>query len=905
MNLFRKLAQIFGRRQVKQEIDEELRFHLDQRAADHIAEGMPPEEAQRQARKSFGNFDFTREECRAARGIGFGESFAQDIRFGLRMLRKNPGFTSVSIATLALGVGATTAIYSVVNAVILNPIPGLEPDRLVQIAERTYTKGLFKDQVKPSLYGVSPEVLEALLPYKSLFTNFAWCDTIWLERKTEDFTESISCDAVSATFFGLWKVPPLLGRTFAPDEAVPLNDGKMPVRDSVVVLSYSMWRSHFRSDPSVIGRVIEMSGLHFTVVGVMPEWFAPEGGYDICWTPAEPWNIHIPGHQAELPNTRVCARLAPGTILAQVQAMLDTVGGQLQDAHVDDWLGTEWKKRPYGLGISVRPLRAQIQGSYGSEDLRRTLFGLLGAIGFVLIIVCANIANLTLARTERRQQELAIRSSIGAGRWRLMRQLLTECVLLACAGGLAGIIVTFVAMKLLVAVVPSSMPRMRPVELDGDSLTWTLLISIATGLLFGMMPAWRAGRAHLVDTLKQAGAGATAGLHHKRSCGALVIAEVALAVVLLAGAGLMIKSVVRLPHVNPGFDPENLINVRLRLPQKYSNFSNGPQLRKLLFDQFPQQLLALPGVKAVGLGKHSVWPEKVAIQGTSPSVEAVREGCGVGPSDFFKAMRVVLLEGRPFEERDRGPQAGTAIINQTLARTLWPGENALGNKFANTTLQGKDETYQVIGIVADSRDQSYTEQIRPAFYRPCDELDVWGLPLLLVIRTTSDPRSLIPAIRRELKATDPDMQSPEFILARQQLYDSAQAQRTYMTYLVVFAGVGVLLCAIGIYGVLAYSVARRVREIGIRLAIGAQREDVLRMVISEGLRLVLLGLAAGLAASFWLNKFVQSQLFEVTPTDPWVMASVVALLLLVALLACYLPGRRAARINPVTALRYE
>jgi predicted permease len=906
--IWRYLHSLIHRRDVKHEIDAEMRFHIEQRAAENIAAGMTQDEAAREAFKRFGNIQSVREECRDIRHANLGESFLQDIRFGLRMLGKNPGFSAVSIGTLALGVGATAAIYSIVNAVILNPIPGPEPDRLVQIAERTYTQGLFKDQVKPSLYGVSPEVLEALLPYKSLFTNFAWCDTIWLERKTEDFTESIPCDAVSATFFGLWKVPPLLGRTFAPDEAVPLNDGKMPVRDSVVVLSYSMWRSHFGGDASVIGRVIEMSGLHFTVVGVMPEWFAPEGGYDICWTPAEPWNINIPGHQAELPNTRVCARLAPGTSLAQVQAMLDTVGGQLQAAHVDDWLGTEWKKRPHGLGISVMPMRAQIQGSYGSEDLKRTLFGLLGAIVFVLLIVCTNIANLTLARTERRQQELAIRSSIGAGRWRLMRQLLTECVLLACAGGLAGLIVTFVALKLLLAIVPSSMPRLRPVQLDGNVLTWTLLISIGTGLLFGLMPAWRAGRAHLVDTLKQAGAGATAGPHHKRSRGALVIAEVALAVVLLAGAGLMIKSVVRLLHVNPGFDPENLISVRLRLPQEYSAFGNsgnGPQLRKQLFDHFSQQILALPGVKAVGFGKHSIWPEKVAIQGARPSVEALREGCGVAPSDFFKAMRVVLLEGRPFEEQDRGPQAGTAIINQTLARTLWPGENALGRKFANANLEGKDETYQVIGIVADSRDQSYTEQVRPAFYRPCDELDVWGLPLLLVIRTTSDPRSLIPAIRRELKAAEPDMQSPEFILARQQLFDSTQAQRTYMMYLVVFAGVGVLLCAIGIYGVLAYSVARRVREIGIRLAIGAQREDVLRMVIGEGLRLVLVGLAAGLAAAFWLTKFLRSQLFEVTPTDPWVMASVIALLLLVALLACYLPGRRAARINPMTALRYE
>jgi predicted permease len=901
----RYLRSLIHRRDVKHDIDAEMRFHIEQRTEENIAAGMTQDEAAREACKRFGNIQSVREECRDIRRANLGESFLQDIRFGLRMLGKNPGFSAVSFATLALGVGATTAIYSVVNVVILNPIPGPEPERVIQIAERNYPHGLYKDQNQVSLYGVCPVVLEALLPHQSLFSNFSWYDTIWLDRKMEDFTEGIQCDTVPATFFKLWKVPPLLGRTFAPDEAVPLNGNKMPIRDSVMVLSYSMWRSHFGGDPSIIGRVLQMSGLHFTVVGVMPQWFAPDGAYDVCWTPTEP--AHIPADQGgSLPNTRVRARLAPGTRLAQAQAMLDSVAAQLRAAHVDDFLGQQWKEQPHGLELTATPLQAQFQGSYGSEDLRRTLFGLLGAVCFVLLIVCANIANLTLARTERRQQELAIRSSIGAGRWRLMRQLLTKCVLLACLGGVAGIVVTVVAMKLLVAVVPSSMPRLRPVELDGHVLAWTLLISVATGLLFGLMPAWRAGRVHLIDTLKQAGAGATAGLHHKRSRGALVVAEVALAVVLMAGAGLMIKSVVRLLHVNPGFDPENLIQISLSLPwQKYGDSSNGPGLRKLLFGQLSQDILTLPGVKAVGLGKHSAWPGKAGLQGTKPSVEVGCEGCGVGTGDLFKAMRIVMLEGRPFEERDRGPNARTAIINQTLGRALWPGENALGKKFTHTSLQGQDETYQVIGVVADSRDESYTEQIRPAFYRPCDELDFIGRPPFLVIRTTSDPRALIPAIRKELKAAEPDMGSPGFTISQQQLYDSTQAQRTYMTYLVIFAAVGVLLCAIGIYGVLAYSVAQRIREIGIRIAIGAQRGDVLWMVMMEGLRLVVIGAGVGLLAAYWLTRLLQNQLFEVNPADPTVMAAVILFLFAVALLACYLPALRAARTNPMTALRYE
>jgi putative ABC transport system permease protein len=912
-NAGRKLRAFLQQPRLKQEIDEELQFHIEQRTAENTAAGMPPEEAAREARRRFGNFQNSREECRRLVSANFGESVLQDIRFGLRSLSKNPGFTAVSITTLALGVGATTAIYSVVNAVILNPVSGPDPERVVQIAERNYTQGLFKDQNNQlDLYGVCPEVLEALLPHTSLFANFAWCDTIWLSRKTEDFTETILCDTVPSTFFGLWNVPPLLGRTFAPDEAVPLNDSKMPVRDSVLVLSYTMWRSHFAGDRNIIGRMIEMSGRNFTVIGVMPEWFAPEGSYSICWLPAEPW--HIPANQVGLPNTRVRARLTPGTSLAQAQAMLDTVAAQLQAAHTDDFIGKEWKRRPHGLGITVRPLQAQFQGSYGSEDLRRTLFGLLGAICFVLLIVCANIANLTLARTERRQQELAIRSSIGAGRWRLMRQLLTESILLACAGGLAGIAVSVLGMKVLLSVVPGSMPRLRPVELDIHALVYTLLISIATGILFGLMPAWRAGRAELSDALKQAGTGATVGVRHSRYRGTLVVAETALAVVLLAGAGLMIKSVVRLLHVNPGFDPENLVCVSLQLPwQKYSDFTasadagRASQLRKLLFGQLQERIQAVPGVVAVGIGKHSGWPEKVMVEGSSQQIEVVREGCGVGPGDLFRAMRAPLLAGRLLEDRDRGVAAGTAVINETMARTLWPGVNPLGKKFEGLDKPGGGgtERYEVIGIVGNLRDSSYTEQIRPAFYRPCDELDLMGRPTFLVIRTKADPRLLIPAIRKELKVAEPDMNTPEFTIEEQQLYDSTQAQRTYMEYLVVFAGVGVLLCAIGIYGVLAYSVARRAREIGIRIAIGAQREDVLRLVIGEGLRLVLAGLAAGLVAAFWLTKFLRSQLFEVTPTDPWVMASVVALLLGVALLACYFPGRRAAKVDPMSALRYE
>jgi putative ABC transport system permease protein len=910
MNPFRtiwlKLRALGQRQAVKQEIDEELRFHLEERTAANIASGMAPEEAAREARKNFGNIQTVREECRHIRGASFSESVMSDIRLGLRMLWKNPGFTTVAALTLAIGVGGTTAIYSVVNSILLNPVPGPQPDRLVQIAERTYTKGLFREQNnKPALYGVTPPVVDALEAERDFFSTLAWCDSIYLERKTEDFAESMNGVLVPPNFFTLWGVQPLLGRTFAPDEAVGLNEYEFPTSDAVIVLSYSMWQSRFGGNRNVIGRTIVMNDRHFTIIGVMPAWFQPEGAYPMLWLPAQPW---YESSNTLGSNTRIVARLRPETNLKQAQAMLDTLAARLTKDHEGDGYGMLWRERPQGLQIAVRPLRAEFQGSYGSEDLQRTLLGLLGAIVFVLLIVCANVANLTLARAERRQHELAVRASMGAGQGRLMRQLLTECLVLSFLGGLGGVAVSFLGMKSLVSLVPASMPRLKPVEVNGHALACTLLISIATGLLFGLMPAWHAGRTRFSEALKQAGTGATAGRRPSRYRSALVVAEVALAVVLLAGAGLMIKSVILMLQVDPGFDPENLVRVSLELPwNKYEDFEHNDRvthLRRTLYGELQQRLVALPGVRAVGVGKHSLHPAKVKIEGQSQWVEVALEGCGVGPSDLFDAMRIPLRAGRLFDNQDLGQSADTAMINEAMARQLWPGERAVGKRFGGRFPFG-DHSYQVVGVVGDIRDFSYNQLPRPTFYRPGDELSLMGLAPFLMISTKADPHTLISAIRRELKAAEPAMRTPEITIESQVLYDSTQAQRTYMVYLVVFAGVGLLLCAIGIYGVLAYSVLRRMREIGIRMALGAQRVDVLRMVMLEGGRLVLVGLGVGLLAAFWLTRLLQSQLFEVSPTDPLVMTEVVLVLLAVALLACYIPARRATKTDPMTALRYE
>jgi predicted permease len=910
MNPFRVITSLFRsiwqRREVKEEIDEELRFHLDQRTAENIAKGMSPEEAARAARKRFGNLQDVREKCRQMRGASFGEDFLQDVHFGARMLRRNPGFTIVVVLALALGIGSTTAIYSVVNSTLLNPFPGPNPGRLIQIAERDYTQGEFKEQNgKPFFIGLSPPVLEAVMTHQDFFAQFTWADGATLERKTDDFIEEDGGYFVPPNFFELWNVPPLLGRTFAADEASPLDKDRIPTRDTVMMISCSWWQSLFNGDPHVIGKTIALSGRQFTIIGVMPANFQfPFGGAKF-WFPAKP--LRLPPGWSTGPNTRVFARLKPDGTVQEVEAMLGTVAHQVaSNPEFAKTYNQEWKLRPGGLGFWVRPARYQFTD--GREDLERTLFGLLAAIGCVLLIACANVANLSLARLEKRQQEMAVRSALGAGRLRLMRQLLTESVLLACLGGIGGVGVAAIGVKLLGTLVPPYMPRLRAFQIDGHALGFTMLIAIATGLVFGCVPAWQGGRVKLGEALKQAGAQATAGLKQKYFRGTLVAVEFALTLVLLAGAGLMIDSVVRLLHVNPGFSPQNLVQAGLELPwdkyNDYDHYEKMTQLRKVLYAQLHDGLSALPGVQAVGIGKHGAWPEKMKLQGSDKPIEALMDGTGVGQADLFRAMRVPLLAGRYFDQDDVGDTVGTTIVNETMAETFWPGESAIGKRFGGQTSYGPRQ-YEVVGVVGDMRDYSYNEQVRPTFYRPCNELRLEGMQLFLVVRANGDPHALIPAIRRVLKDIEPAMHTPDISFCEQVLYDSTVAQRTYMLFLTVFAVIGLLLASLGIYSVLAYAVTRRTREIGIRMALGADRRHVLGQVMKQGLRLAGIGAVVGLLAAFWLTRLLRNQLFEVGPNDPVVFAGAVVLLFIVASVACLLPALRATRINPMKALKYE
>jgi putative ABC transport system permease protein len=823
-----------------------------------------------------------------------------DLRFAFRQLLKNPGFTAVVVLTLALGIGAGTAIYSVANRVLLNPVPGREADRLMQVAQQTKLRQAYKSYI-----GVNPPVLRALRDSQDFFADLAWCDNIHLPRKTEEFVQDVMGTAVSPNYFTLLGVKPVLGRTFAPDELTPLDEHRKPIADSVIVISDSLWKSLLGGDPGVIGRIIELGDVHFTIIGVMPSHFKFPWGRTEFWIATE--DPRVLPNVGGGPNFQILARLKPDVDEQQARVMLDTLSQRVvEDYSQHRMYGRD--VREAGWSLQIRPLRRLLL----DQKLEKTLFGLVGAIGFVLLIVCANIANLMLARTENRQQELAVRAALGAGRFRLLRQMLTESLLLALMGGVAGLITAWWGIKLLVGLIPDALPRLQTIQIDGHALAIALLISIGTGLLFGLAPALHSSRTPLANAIKQAGTGATAGAGWRRYRGALVVVEVALAVVLLAGAGLMIQSVVRLLHVNPGFDPENLLRVTVRLPWAQYAYPHRER-RNVVLAQIHERLAALPGVKAVGLDKKNFSEEfKFASHPAPITVET--DGCSVGVDDLFRAMRVPLLAGRYLEPNEivdgyfmaKDSVEGTTavIINQTLARLCWPGSDALGQQFVSASPRSK-RRYEVVGIVADTRDFAFDQRVLPTLFRPYQEFDLAGQSPAFMMRTATDPGSLIPAILKELKAVEPAMITPNIRVTLQVLYESTQAQRTFMLYLVALAALGLLLAALGIYGVLAYSVARRTREFGIRMAVGANRRQVLTMVMAEGGRLVGIGMAAGLIAAFCLTRLIRHQLFDVSPTEPLVFLAVSLLLLTVAALACLLPARRGTRINPMEALRYE
>ncbi|HKS37678.1 MAG TPA: ABC transporter permease [Verrucomicrobiae bacterium] len=823
-----------------------------------------------------------------------------DLRFAFRQLLKNPGFTAVAALTLALGIGANTAIFSIINGVLLRPLPYPEPNQLVTLWESSPQRGIEQERVS------GPNYLD-WRAQNTVFSDMAvspgWEGVEDFNLVLRDTAAKVRASYTSASLFTTLGTKPLLGRTLLPEE-----DRKEGNR--AAVLGYGLWQSYFGGDANVIGRPLTLDTYgrrEYTIVGVMPPGFGLPSRCEL-WLPMGWMGVTLDNRRSAHWHN-VIARLKPGVTLVQARAEMSAIQARLRQAYPGETIGNE---------VAVVPLLHQALG----RNLRTALMVLWSVVAGVLLIACANVANLMLARAATRQKEIALRLAMGAGRWRVMRQLLIESVLLAAIGGAIGVFLGWGGLQLFVAASPGNIPRLNEVTLDGTALGFTLGISVLTGVLFGLAPAWQFSRPDLNEALKEGSRGASAGTAAGRTRNVLVVAEVALSVVLLAGAGLMLQSFARMLRAERGFQSEHLLTAELDF--SVSGFTTWvrptatrPQvpLRELI-----ERLRALPGVQAVGAGSRLLRRENrpphesVAIFGRptlKPEEQPKAEFKGITP-DWLRALGARVQRGRDFTEADTLEAPGVVLINETMARRYFPNEDPIGQRFkmgakqpplSATNVWGLPEWSEIIGVVSDVKSLHPQPEAVPEVYVP-----YWQWPMqspTLLVRTTGNPATLAEAIRRETRAVIPNL-PPPLIRTMDDLLSETVAQPRLQTGLLsLFAGLALMLAAVGLYGVLAYAVAQRQREIGVRLALGAQKRDVLSLVIGQGMKLALAGVGIGLLAALALTRVIRSLLYGVTPADPVTFAGVSLLLVSVALLACWLPARRAARIDPMEALRCE
>ena len=797
------------------------------------------------------------------------DSLLKDIRYGVRSLLKHRSLTALAMVTLALGIGANTAMFSVINAVLLRPLPYAEPERLVWMNES------------------GPEVASRWLSYpnfvdwrarsqsfESMSTFRGWSVTL----TSADQPLNLNARMVAADYFKVMRVAPLLGREFSADDDQP---GASPV----TILSQSFWQTQFASDPNIVGKTITLDDRAYTVIGVMPQSFAYQGPPPL-WLPIGPqdWkqrDVRIAGN--------VIARLRPGVTIEQARAEINGVARQLAREH------------PVTNGGADRVTVISLQNSI-TGNIAPALLILFGAVGLVLLIACANVANLLLARAATRRKEFAVRAALGATRARIIRQLLIESLLLSLAGGLFGLLLASWSTALLSRVAHETVPRLEGLHLSYGVLGFNLLVSVLSGLAFGLAPALRFSKAELQETLKDSGA-TTSAREGKRLRGALVIAEVALSVALLAGAGLLIKSMLRLSNADPGFEPHSVVTMDLKIPR---NRYQGKGERARLLQQILDRVQVQPGVAAATLSASlpgfEDWTTDISAEGQAPRKpgELINVDWAIVSADYFKTMRVPILRGRTFTRDEDAEGKPVVLIDENLARRFWPNEEALGKHIGYDS----PTRHEVIGIVKEVR--RYGSEAKPLIkiYTPMGRAAVQN-PTLSVRSTSSDPQDLVGVITREIHSLDKDLPVTEITTLEDILAREVSPKRFNTGLLSIFAALALLLAAIGVYGVTSYTVAQRTHEVGIRMAIGAQRRDVLKLFMGEGLKLVLAGIAIGLAGAFALTRLLASLLFGVSATDATTFVLVAIALLLVALLACYIPARRATKVDPLVALRYE
>jgi putative ABC transport system permease protein len=795
----------------------------------------------------------------------------QDIRYGVRVLRQNLGFTAVVTLTLALGMAATTVLFSVVNAVLLRPLPYPQSERLVRLWDRNEATGALFFSVSPPSYfdwREQSRAFEEMGAYREDGFNLA----------ADGEPERVAGARVTASLLRVLGVSPALGRAFVEEEDSPGGA-------RAVILTHGLWQARFGGDPSVVGRALVINGEPHTVVGVMPRGFVLPQQAQVRLL--VPFALERDEQERGSHFLRVLARLKPGVTPEQARAEMGSIAQGLE---------RQYPKTNEGFGVSLRTLHEATVG-----DVRTALLVLLGAVGMLLLVACANVANLLLARALGRQRELAIRASLGAGRWRLARLLLTEGVLLALLGGTLGLLLAVWSLDLLVAVSPAALPRSSEIAIDARVLAFSLAVSLAAGLFFGLFPALHSFRANLSGLLKSGGRSA-GGRVGRRARNLLVVSEMALALVLLVGAGLLVRSFVGLQSVDPGFDPGGVLTAEVTPLQ--AKYPQGKQ-RAAFYRALLERVAALPGVESAAathrlpLNGNSAFPlivEGAAREGGNVPVINYRS---VTP-DYFRALAVPLLRGRLFNEQEAWETGAAVIINQSAAAKFFPGGDALGRRVAT---RAGGPWVEVVGIVADVREEGLGLDPQPALYLPYAQTPVPAMTLL--VRAASDPQNLTAAVRSQVLQVDAGQPIANVRTLEQFLSEVSAQPRFNTTLLGVFALLALGLATVGVYGVVSYTVAQRTRELGIRVALGAQRRDILRLVLGHGLLLVLAGVGLGVAAAFMLTRFLSSLLFGVAATDPLTFVLTPLLLAAVALAASFIPARRATRVDPLVALRYE